>query len=346
MFEHGARRFSRRVDIIRNGVAVDQLLIEESPTVSMDMAAALKMSMSGTFRKNAAFLPLTDLLRPVAILDGAEYPLGEYVISTATDAHEPARDLMCIEAYDRTLILQQTKLETRYHIDAGAKYTDTIQALLMADGIGRVICDPSDAVLATDREDWEVGTDHLTIINTLLAEINYTDIWFDLNGIARLHRYAAPDVGNIKRTYKADELSIIKADTESELDIYDAPNVFIAIVSNADYDEPMTATAVNDSPASALSTIRRGRRIVSVERLNNIASQDELQAYVDNKRTESMLATETVKFSTAINPVHEVGDVLALKHPALTGIFEETAWSITLEAGADMTHTARRAMYL
>jgi hypothetical protein len=41
-----------------------------------------------------------------------------------------------------------------------------------------------------------------------------------------------------------------------------------------------------------------------------------------------------------------VGDVLALKHPALNGIYEETAWSITLEAGADMTHEARRAMYL
>lgn len=346
MFESGARRFSRRVDVIRNGVAVTQLEIIDAPTISMDASAALKMSMSGTFRKNTTFDPLTDYVKPIIILDSVEYPLGEYIISTAASYHESARDTVRIEAYDKTLILQQSKIEERYHISAGASYIDTIQALLVADGISQVICDPSDAVLAVDREDWEIGTDHLTIINALLAEINYSDIWFDLTGIARLHRYATPSVSNIKHTYEPGELSIIKAETESELDIYDAPNVFVVIVSNADYDEPMTATATNDSPASALSTIRRGRRIPNIERIDNIASQTELQAYVDNKRTRSMLATETIRFSTASNPAHEVGDVLALKHPALTGIFEETAWSITLEAGADMTHDARRAMYL
>lgn len=346
MFENGARRFSRRVDVIRNGVPVTQLDIIDAPTVSMNTAAVLKMSMSGTFRKNAVFQPLTDLIMPMLILDGAEYPLGKYVISTATDTHEPARDLVYIEAYDQTLILQQGKLEARYHISAGASYTNTIQALLIADGISRVICDPSDAVFATDREDWEIGTDRLTIINALLAEINYSNIWFDLAGIARLHRYAAPSVSNIRHTYESGELSIIKAETESELDIYDAPNVFIAVVSNADYAAPMTATAINDNLASALSTVKRGRRIPIVERLDNIASQTELQAYVDNRCTQSMIATEAIKFSTAINPIHEVADVLALKHPALTGIYEETAWSITLEAGADMTHAARRAMYL
>lgn len=346
MFENGARRFSRRVDVIRNGAAVTQLEIIEPPTIGMDITAALKMSVKGTFRKNIAFDPLTDYIKPIIILDGVDYPIGEYVISTATSTHDPATDTLQIEGYDRALILQQTKLEARYHISAGDKYIDAIQALLVADGISRVICDPSDAVFAVDREDWEIGTDHLTIINALLAEINYSDIWFDLDGVARLHKYVAPGVGNIQHTYEAGALSIIKAEAESELDIYDAPNVFVAIVSNADYTEPMTATATNDSPASALSTIRRGRRIPLIERLNNIASQDELQAYVDNKKTKSMLAAETVKFYTASNPVHGVGDVLALKHSALNGIYEETAWSITLEAGADMTHEARRAMYL
>lgn len=346
MFESGARRFSRRVNIIRNGAVAGQLLIEEAPTISMDKAAALKMSLSGTFKRSADFDPMTDFLQPVAILDGVEHPLGEYVISTATNAHGAAGDTVRIEAYDQALILQQSKIETRYHISTGTLYTDAIQALLIADGITRVIMEPSDAALATDREDWEIGTDHLTIINTLLAEINYTDIWFDLDGVARLHRYAAPSVENIKHTYRANALSIIKAETESEMDIYDAPNVFIAIVSNADYDEPMTATAVNDNPSSALSTIRRGRRIPEVIRVDNIASQAALQAHVDNLCTQSMLAGETVRFATAINPVHGVGDVLALDHPALSGIFEETAWSITLEAGADMTHEARRVIYL
>ncbi len=345
-FKNGARRVSRRVDVLRNGAAVTSLDIVESPVVSVQADAALKANMTGAFRATEILRPTSDLLQPVLILDGVEHPLGQYAISVLATSHGEAGDVIRVEAYDRALWLQQAKTETRYYLAAGTKYVDAIQALLLANGVTRVICDPCDAVLATAREDWDVGTDYLTIINTLLAEINYTSLWFDFNGIARLHRYVAPGVDNIRHTYRADEMSIIKPDTERELDIYDAPNVFVAIVSNPEYDEPMIATAVNDSVSSALSTINRRRRIVSVETLDNIASQDELQAYVNNKRARSMISTETVRFYTANNPVHSIGDVIALHHEALEGIFEEIAWSITLEAGADMMHEARRAMYL
>lgn len=345
-FKNGARRVSRRVDVLRNGAAVTSLDVVESPVVSMQADAALKANMTGAFRATETLRPTSDLLQPFLILDGVEHPLGQYAISVLTTSHGEDGDVIHVEAYDRALWLQQAKTETRYYLAAGTKYMDAIQALLLADGVTRVICDPCDAVLATAREDWEVGTDHLTIINALLAEINYTGLWFDFDGIARLHRYIAPGVGNIRHTYCSGELSIIKADTERELDIYDAPNVFVAIVSNPDYDMPLTATAENDSIASALSTVNRGRRIVSVETLDNIASAAELQAYVNNKRAQSMISTETVRFYTANNPVHGVGDVIALHHEALEGVFEETAWSITLEAGADMMHEARRAMYL
>lgn len=345
-FKNGARRVSRRVDVLRNGAAVTSLDIVESPVVSVQADAALKANMTGAFRATEILRPTSDLLQPVLILDGVEHPLGQYAISVLATSHGEAGDVIRVEAYDRALWLQQAKTETRYYLAAGTKYVDAIQALLLANGVTRVICDPCDAVLATAREDWDVGTDYLTIINTLLAEINYTSLWFDFNGIARLHRYVAPGVGNIRHIYRADEMSIIKPDTERELDIYDAPNVFVAIVSNPEYDEPMIATAINDSVSSALSTINRRRRIVSVETLDNIASQDELQAYVNNKRARSMISTETVRFYTANNPEHSIGDVIALHHEALEGIFEEIAWSITLEAGADMMHEARRAMYL
>lgn len=345
-FKNGARRVSRRVDIIRNGAAVTTLDIVESPVVSVQADAVLKANMTGVFRASEILRPTSDLLQPVLILGGVDYPLGQYAISVLTENHDDRGTIIHIEAYDRALWLQQSKTEVRYYIAAGTKYVDAVQAILLANGIERVISDPCDAMLATAREDWEVGTDYLTIINTLLSEINYTSLWFDFNGIARLHRYVAPGVGNIRHIYRADEMSIIKPDTERELDIFDAPNVFVAIVSNPEYDEPMIATAVNDSVSSALSTINRRRRIVSVETLDNIASQDELQAYVNNKRAQSMISTETVRFYTANNPEHSVGDVIALHHEALEGVFEETAWSITLEAGADMTHEARRAMYL
>lgn len=101
-------------------------------------------------------------------------------------------------------------------------------------------------------------------------------------------------------------------DSESELDIYDAPNVFICTVSNPDLEEPMTATAVNDNPMSALSTVRRRRRIPTVVQLDNIASQEELQRYAEHLAFESMLTSKTVTVTTLAEPGHGVGDVVAV----------------------------------
>ncbi|HMM32269.1 MAG TPA: hypothetical protein PKB13_10885 [Clostridia bacterium] len=345
-FEHGARRTSRRVDIIRNGVVVGQLFTRSAPTVAMDATATLKMRLSGTFAPSSLLDAGADLLRPVLTINGQDWPLGEYATSSAREVRTGVSTSLEIEAFDKSLLLQQAKLEQRLFLEAGSRYADVLQEMLISQGIGSAIIEPTEAVLATDREDWEIGTDYLTIINALLSEVNYDPLWFDLRGVARLQKTRQPTAENIDHTYKADEMSVIAPDCEKELDLYDAPNVWIVIVSNPDIAAPLMATAVNDNPASALSTVRRGRRIVGpIIKLDNIPSQAALQEYVDNVKAESLLSTETAHFSTAPMPVHGVGDVLALRHPALSGIYKETGWSITLEAGTQMQHTVKKAVF-
>lgn len=78
---------------------------------------------------------------------------------------------------------------------------------------------------------------------------------------------------NIAHRYESGEYSIIKDNYLSEIDIFDTPNIFIAIVSNPDYDVPMIATAVNDTPTSIMSTVQRGRRIVRVDKINNLPDE-------------------------------------------------------------------------
>jgi hypothetical protein len=347
MFEHGTRRISRRVEIIRNGVVAGKLLTRTAPTVAADATATLKMRLSGTFAPSTVLDAGSDLLRPVIIINGKDWPLGEFAVSSALEVSAGTAVSLRIEAFDKSLLLQQSRLEQRLYLAAGSKYTDVLQDMLIANGITGAIIEPNDAILATDREDWEIGTDNLVIINALLAEINYDPLWFDFNGVARLQKARQPTAENIDHTYIADEMSVISADCDKEIDLYDAPNVFIAMVSNPDMAAPLMATAINDNPASALSTVRRGRRIVApIIKLDNIASQDALQEYVDNVMMESMLSTETARFATAAMPVHGVGDVLALRHSALNGIYKEIGWSITLEEGAQMQHTAKKAVFV
>lgn len=202
---------------------------------------------------------LNDELQPVLIIDGVETPIGVFVPGTVTTSSKGyGVDLDRVEAYDRGVKLQQAKTETLLHWSAGTKYLDAVKQLLVSAGIGMVMETPSTLTLPTDREDWAIGTPYLTIINALLAEINYNDIWFDARGTAVLQPRQEPSAERIAHTYTdGTPLSVLMPDSESELDIYDAPNVFICTVSNPDLEEPMTATAVNDNPMSALSTVRR-----------------------------------------------------------------------------------------
>lgn len=346
-YKNGYRHVALRYDIVRNGSIVGQLQPVSDCTVTMIADAELKSYLRGSFMESDIFDPLNDLIRPMLILDGIASPVGEYLISVSEKAMHGAYTEDSIEAYDKSLILSQNRLEKRVSFPAGALYIDVIQSMLVECGITMTIAEASDATLATAREDWEVGTSYLTVVNDLLTEINYDPLWFDNEGIARLKKQIQPSASNIVYTYKADALSILSAEATSTLDIYNAPNVFIVEVSNPDLPEPMRATSVNEDPGSILSTIRRGRRIVApLERLDNIASQEALQEYADNKRLQSMLSTDTIVFTTALEPGHGVGDVIAIQHPDFSGIYQETEWEIPLSPGGLMRHKARRIVYL
>lgn len=354
-FSDAYRTVSTRFDVLRGGVKYCELLARGDPVVRMIADAAIKTTLSGSFDVTPVGISdnqtptvdfLTDAIRPCLILNGVEYPLGEYLAATVTTNHRAGVDYYDIEAYDYGLVLQQCTTETRVSFAANNKYTDIVQAMLLDAGIDSIICIESSAVLAATREDWEIGTPYIQIINDLLGEINYSSIWFDSDGNARIEPYVPPSAANIAHTYASGEYSIIKPDVVAVLDTYTAYNVFIAQVQSPDLPAPLTATSVNDDPDSPLSTLRRGRRIVApIVRLDGIADQDTLQAYVDNLKFESIKSYEVLSFETAKAPVHGVNDVLALQHEAANGIYEESEWAITLGVTGQMTHKARRVMY-
>ena len=117
-------------------------------------------------------------------------------------------------------------------------------------------------------------------------------------------------------------------------------------MENPEYPEPLTATAVNDSPSSALSTIRRGIRIPQVVKVDNIADSTELQAYANRLRDEAMQTAERITLRSGIQAGHNVADTVALIGLEREGIFRETGWTITLKAGTYMTHSLEKAVMI
>lgn len=336
---NGRYTVSCRLDAWRGGVFYKSLHADEIE-IRMTGSAEIKTTLSCRIVYNPDLDLLNDRLRPYQIVDGVEYPMGEYLISTATETVEKGYRGWEIEAYDQSLLLKQVTTTGTLRFAAKTKYVDAVKSLLAECGIGRVIADPSTLVMDVDREDWEVGTKYLTIANELLAAINYGSLWFDRDGAARLQPERAATAVNITQTYPAGSWSSLCDGISRETDAYTAYNVFTAVYSSPDA-APMVAVAVNDNPMSPISTVSRGRRICApAEFVDDIADQAALQAYADNLLAASLLAGETVEFATAPIPTHWIGDIVALGG----NVYKETGWELHLGPGGSYSHTARRSV--
>lgn len=273
----------------------------------------------------------------------AEFPLGVFVLSTPTRESINAVTVWHVEAYDHTVILAEDSLDEPLFIAAGTPYIDAVQSVLVGAGIVDImIADYVDTDLPTDRE-FEVGTKKQAVVNALLSEINFDPIYCDAEGRFVLSAYKEPSLSAVDFTYRADELSVIARDTTSEADFYNVPNVFIAVCANPELDEDYRTVWVNDSPLSRLSTIRRGRRIVSeIYQPDAIASQEDLDAYIRRIAFEQNQIYEQLTFYTALMPIHGRAEVLAINHPDVDGVFVETGWDLPMTHSEQMTHYTRR----
>lgn len=259
-YHNGSRNISYVFEVIRNGSKVFNLYAENA-SITMTYDGEIKTSLSGTFLYDSRIDYLNDMINACMIVDGEKYPLGVFIAANVTDHYSNGRQMQNVEAYDKALILKQSRIEVPVYYQVGEKYLDIVQSLLLDAGISSAIVEGSDYVLRTEREDWEIGASYLDIINQLLTEINYKSLWFDAEGNARIEKYIPPNANNIQHTYSKGQFSVMQSDYQTSMDIYQAYNVFTVVVSSPDNTGDIISTKVNDNPDSPLSTERRGRRI-------------------------------------------------------------------------------------
>ena len=346
MYHSGSRNVSYTYEIFRNGSKLLDIYAENA-SITMAYDGEIKTSLSGTFLYDPMVDYLNDTINVCMTIDGIKYPIGVFIAANVTDHYSNGRKMQNIEAYDKALILKQSRIESQVYYQAGNKYLDIIQSLMLDAGISLAIIEGADYTLRTAREDWEIGTSYLEIINQLLSEINYKSLWFDAEGNARVEKYIPPSSGNINHTYGDGQFSIMQSDYQTAVDTYQSYNVFTVVVSSPDNTSEMVSTKINDNPDSPLSTTRRGRRIPApIEKIDNIANQAALDEYVNNIMAQSMLANQEISFVTLNMPNHGVGDIVALQHDTIDGIFLETGWQMELSYSGLMQHTAKRVMQI
>ena len=330
--------------------------------IRMQDNAEIKTSLSGNFAPavtDADGNPiepnwLADEIQPIMVIDGVEHSLGVYAPSTVIPSESNGVASLRIEAFDRCWRVKDNYTQDLLHIPAGENYVTRIQSMLVFCGIPVILATPTTETFKEDREDWDIGTSYLAIINELLGEINYNPLWFTPNGEAVLEPASVPLAENIEHTFSdlpddvsagATEIIRMLPSISRETDIYKAPNVFTCVCSNPDKSGPMISTAENTNPQSPLSIPRRGRRIVKVVQINNIASQDELDRYAERLCNESMVSGEKIQVSTALQPGFGVADVVALKFGEISSLCIERSYTMELAVGGTMQHTLERVVY-
>lgn len=335
--------FSVHYEVLRGRTAIGEIYAaDDSAEVRFMGSSELAMSFRGTFFMPPAGVDfLTDRLRPVVVLNGREYPCGIYCITTETETTEDGCELKGLQGYSVLYLAKRTKIEERITIKAGENYITRIVSLLASCGIEDIDAEATDYTIAADRSDWEIGTSVLTIVNTLLKEINFRPAWVDLGGRVRLRAYRTPTAADVVRVYADDEYSVLEAGYTRTEDRFGHANVFRVECDSPDLDKPMAAISVNDSAASPYAVSKIGR-ILHVERVDGTPSQDALQEHANRLRNESLYTTEDAEIAVAPIPECNAYDVISILHGRLSGFYTVMSWRLPLSAGASMTQEIRR----
>ena len=337
-----------RYYVVRNGANYCEIHAVEGaePKILMEDGSGIKTKLSGSFLVPAEDVDwLTDEIRPVMVIDGTEHHLGIFLPANVSETETDTSNRVSIDAYDRGWIVKDHRTEYTLFFPAGSNYLSVVGSVLAECGITLISMVPTDETLAEDRADWDVGTSSLDIVNQLLAEINYEELYFDPDGVAVLEPKSTPSANNVEHILdEASVESLMIPGIQKTTDFHSAPNVFICVCSNADKSQPLVSRAENTNPQSPLSIARRGRRIMKRIQVDNIENQAALDAYAQRICNESMIGGETIRVQTGLLPGFGVADVTALRFEGIDTLCVEKAWTMDLGVGGNMQHTLQRVV--
>lgn len=272
-----------------------------------------------------------------------KFPLGVFFMSSPTREASTGTVRRSVECYDMTLQLVEDKFTSRYKVAAGTLYTVAIQNILSSANITDAIITASDKELQNDIE-FPFGMAKIEAINQLLKAINYNDIFANQNGKLVCEPYENPLTRQAQASYSTDKNSIIFSGVREELDIFNVPNKVVRYLESAER-ETMVSTITNSDPTSILSTVSRGRTIVDIQSVFDIADQTTLDNYTQ-RVMDDFKVYQRIIVDTAAMPNHGNYDCLYFidKELDICGKYIEEAWHIDLKLGGHMQHTARKIL--
>lgn len=341
------RRWSFRYDRVQPDGTTDAvpLLMSKVTLTHNNLADKVRRTLSGGLHPDATFDFSSDRVRPVARLlmaDGGwqEWALGTFLLSGSTTTKGVPRGTRPVQGYDLSQIVAEDAFTSRYVVAAGTNYVAAVNTILTGAGFPTSSVESTTKTLPAAME-WEIGTSKQTAINALLSAIDYTPLTMTPYGVPTAGPYVAPEASFVAWEYRLDSASVVKPGLTSTLDLFGVPNVFVGVVSQPERP-PLVSTYTNSDPSSVLSTVSRGRSIVSIVDAGDVVDQATLDAKVARVGQAASSQYETVSFAGGLMPFHDNDTVCLIDYGEGGALYREHQWSAALEAGGEMQHEFRR----
>lgn len=185
--------------------------------------------------------------------------LGTFLCQTPGRNFDGRTAKVSIDAYTPLIELKEKSPPIGYYLENGTDILKTVYKLVKENARAPVV-KPSDTKLLSDGFVSELNDTWLDYLKDLLAYCNYR---FDLDDHNRVIFAPEQDLNSLRPvwTYDDGNSSILFPDADLDQDLYGIPNVMEVIYSMD--RRVFYAKAINDDPNSPVSTINRGREVVS-----------------------------------------------------------------------------------
>lgn len=334
--DDGARSVDFRFDLVDGGgTAIGQLAVLQSspPTIDLDTTRAVVRTLQNVVVPTATMSAVDAArarVRPVMIVDGAEYHLGVFVFADASAVSDATAGTTTSQLFEVLSILDQPVPYT-VAVTPGAPIQTIIGDLLASFGLTL-----STTVFATVATPAVFppgqGNTLLTTCNALCLAAGCLPLHCDGDGVVLLRRPPLLDAVDVRygpggaMVYDG---SIVTSQVLSQ------PNRWIAVNTGGTgetivgvYDLP------SDAPGSAFETGRVIARAVDVQ---GLPDQDAAEAAAYAASVADRGASMHVAFTGPPDPRHVPFAVVELNGVA----WREQSWSMTMIEGGGMSHELR-----
>lgn len=270
-----------------------------------------------------------------------KHPLGTFLIQTPSYSFDGKIKNVDMDAYTPLLELKENPPPLGYSILKEENILDSAYRIVREQVRAPVVRTSSDDKLFTN---FVANTDDtwISFVYDLLANAKYS---LYLDEMGRVLFTPEQDTASLQPVWTFDDSnsSILYPTLDIDHDLYGIPNVVEVIFSNgASY---YYGRAVNDDPASPISTVNRGREIthrVTDPSLMGDPTEEQIQAYAEQLLREMSSLEYTISYTHGYCPVR-IGDCVRLNYSraGIRGIKAKViSQSIKCEPGCPVTEKA------